>query len=203
MFGELRKKPELPIDRLTIKTTTMDSSDKSIEDAKDSQEYVETLLSNKSVRDVICIYMNMQEGDGKHHRFIYAKGLEAENESSDCVSKLASTAGKIKKRKVGGKIMATTASESKPTAASELVFTFCFRSVRCDAYKFLDREVAERLVRLAKTLWNPSVLVNGDLKCREEMEERDRRNTSKPIFSEAIGNEELRMSSCEGFGDQI
>ena len=165
--------------------------------------------------------MNVREEVSKHHRFIYAKTFEDENETNDSSgSELASISGKTKKRKSGDKTAtmsthdsksrvydaevesAVTASElkdSKPKSASELMFTFCYRSVGCDTYKFLDAEVAERLTSLVETLWDPLVLVDGDLEQRKEVERGFIKKRSKAILSEVVGDEELRVSIREAF----
>ncbi|CAH0480523.1 unnamed protein product [Peronospora belbahrii] len=158
---------------------TIRKTRKSVKDSDNS-------LSKISVRDVICIHMCVQDEDNTHHRFIYAEKPKDINKKNDrSGAKSASTFSRTKQ---------STSKEE----AEELRFTLCYRSVRCDTYKFLDVEVARRLKSLVKPLGNPLTLVNGDLQHRQEVEQSFKKDRRNAVMSQAMGEKELKKIACKG-----
>ena len=178
----------------------------------------ENPLSKQSVRDVICIYMNVQDENSKHRRFVYAKKLDdtkLSNTSAEftkrkrmealsssmsganvCEPKTHGSKSKVGHSKAKRAATVSGSSDSETTAGSQLMFTLCYRSVCCATYKFLDAEVAVRLSNLVETLWDPMVLVSGDLKHRQEKGAKDQ---DTACLSKAMGDQELKRIALKGF----
>lgn len=130
-------------------------------------------LSEKPIRDVIRISMNMQDRN-QNQRFVYAAG------DGDC-----------------------TGSDTKEAAAasSDFGFTLCFQSVSKKTFTFLTEGVACRLRSLLKPAWDPMVAVIGDLEHRRDEEKRKAGDLFTPKLSQAMTDKKLMMIASRGLLD--
>ncbi|KAL3659944.1 hypothetical protein V7S43_015245 [Phytophthora oleae] len=103
--------------------------------------FTENPLSKLAVNDVIRIYMDVgEESNGVSDedeeddvsRFIYGSPLTDNLPDTDSMSSASS----------GG------ANDEEETSQVETVFTLCFRSITCDTFPFLSKDVAASLVSI-------------------------------------------------------
>ncbi|GMF44564.1 unnamed protein product [Phytophthora fragariaefolia] len=83
-------------------------------------------------------------------------------------------------------------------STEEKVFTYCFRSLDCTTFPFLDGDLATRLASFVKSPWDPLALVEGDLERRRVVEDEAKSAASKAILSKVMPDDELKKLAVQG-----